>query len=237
MQILGMEDVVPGERPQLLRGEHLDPAKIIDGTVLRPGQKFEWWSAVGPVTPSRGFGPGGFIAGNHAGRPAPSAAACSSSTTLFNAALRAGRRWAPTRIRKYYIHRYRSGSTRPCRDARRRQPTMSFTNDAKRSVVMDVPLHRGRPGWVRYEIWGIRTAHRQPPRRRLERPAGDDLDGLRELAQARRPHADQYPADGMDRRVASCARAAGSSHSEAVPDTTIWNGIVMAAKALRRSVR
>src|SRR5262249_23964736 len=31
------------------------PAQIIDGTVLYPGQRFEWWSRIGPVTPARGF--------------------------------------------------------------------------------------------------------------------------------------------------------------------------------------
>ena len=41
------------------------PAKFIDGTVLAPGQTFEWWSAIGPVTRARGFGLGGFIAGDH----------------------------------------------------------------------------------------------------------------------------------------------------------------------------
>jgi len=42
------------------------PARIIDGTVLYPGQRFEWWSRIGPISSSRGFGPGGFIAGERA---------------------------------------------------------------------------------------------------------------------------------------------------------------------------
>ncbi|MCJ7710680.1 MAG: peptidoglycan binding domain-containing protein, partial [Chloroflexi bacterium] len=41
------------------------PARIINQTVLKPGQRFEWWSAVGPVTPARGFGPGGVIRSDH----------------------------------------------------------------------------------------------------------------------------------------------------------------------------
>ena len=67
------------------------PAKFIDGTVLRPGQRFEWWSAIGPVTTARGFGMGGYIAGDHTDPTgAMGGGMCSSSTTLFNAALRAG---------------------------------------------------------------------------------------------------------------------------------------------------
>ncbi|HEY6570312.1 MAG TPA: peptidoglycan binding domain-containing protein, partial [Candidatus Limnocylindrales bacterium] len=59
------------------------PARIIDKTVLYPGQRFEWWSALGPVTSSRGFGPGGFIAGNHTEPTgALGGGMCSSSTTL-----------------------------------------------------------------------------------------------------------------------------------------------------------
>ena len=67
------------------------PAQLIDGTVLRPGQSFDWWDAIWPVTPARGFGPGGFIASDHTEPTgALGGGMCSSSTTLFNAAMRAG---------------------------------------------------------------------------------------------------------------------------------------------------
>ena len=67
------------------------PAQIINGTVLAPGQTFDWWNAIGDVTPARGFGPGGVIKGNHTDPTgALGGGMCSSSTTLFNAALRAG---------------------------------------------------------------------------------------------------------------------------------------------------
>ena len=109
------------------------PAKIIDGTVLRPGQRFEWWSAVGPVTPSRGFGPGGFIAGDHTEPTgALGGGMCSSSTTLFNAALRAGLQMGARSNHKYYIYRYPLGLDATVSKTRGGgSQTMSFTNDMK----------------------------------------------------------------------------------------------------------
>ena len=134
------------------------PAKIIDGTVLRPGQKFEWWSAVGPVTPSRGFGPGGFIAGNHTEPTgALGGGMCSSSTTLFNAALRAGLQMGARSNHKYYIYRYPLGLDATVSKTRGGgSQTMSFTNDMKNPVVIRTFRYTaGGRGWVRYEIWGI----------------------------------------------------------------------------------
>ena len=134
------------------------PAKIIDGTVLRPGQKFEWWSAVGPVTPSRGFGPGGFIAGNHTEPTgALGGGMCSSSTTLFNAALRAGLQMGARSNHKYYIFRYPLGLDATVSKTRGGgSQTMSFTNDMKHPVVIRTFRYTaGGRGWVRYEIWGI----------------------------------------------------------------------------------
>ncbi len=86
------------------------PAKIIDGTVLNPGQTFEWWSAIGPVTTSRGYGPGGYIAGDHTDPTgALGGGMCSSSTTLFNAAMRAGLQMGSRVNHQYYIYRYPLG--------------------------------------------------------------------------------------------------------------------------------
>ncbi len=134
------------------------PARIIDGTVLRPGQRFEWWSAVGPVSPSRGFGPGGFIAGDHTEPTgALGGGMCSSSTTLFNAALRAGLQMGARSNHKYYIYRYPLGlDATVSKTPGGGSQTMSFTNDMKTPIVIRTYRYRaGGKGWVRYEIWGI----------------------------------------------------------------------------------
>ncbi len=133
------------------------PAKIIDGTVLRPGQKFEWWSAVGPVTPSRGFGPGGFIAGDHTEPTgALGGGMCSSSTTLFNAALRAGLQMGARSNHKYYIYRYPLGLDATVSKTRGGgSQTMSFTNDMKNPIVIRTLRYRaGGRGWVQLRDLG-----------------------------------------------------------------------------------
>ncbi len=134
------------------------PAEIIDGTVLAPGETFEWWKAIWPVTTARGFGPGGFIAGN---RTDPTGAMgggmCSSSTTLFNAAMRAGLRMGARSNHRYSISRYPLGldATVSISAGGGRQ-TMSFTNDTDHKILIrGIKIRRGSAGYVRYEIWGI----------------------------------------------------------------------------------
>ena len=133
------------------------PAEIIDGTVLYPGQRFEWWSALGPVNTARGFGPGGFIAGDHTEPTgALGGGMCSSSTTLFNAALRAGLQMGARSNHKYYINRYPLGLDATVSKTRSGSQTISFTNDTKGPIVIRTFRYRaGGRGWVRYEIWGV----------------------------------------------------------------------------------
>lgn len=134
------------------------PAEIIDGTVLSPGETFEWWKAIWPVTTARGFGPGGFIAGNHTEPTgALGGGMCSSSTTLFNAAMRAGLKMGARANHRYYISRYPLGldATVSISAGGGRQ-TMSFTNDTGHKIVIrGIKIRRGSSGYVRYEIWGI----------------------------------------------------------------------------------
>ncbi len=133
------------------------PAKIINQTVLKPGQRFEWWSAVGPVTPARGFGPGGVIRSD---RTDPTGALgggmCSSSTTLFNAALRAGLKINARSNHKYYINRYPLGLDATVSKVGNSVQTMSFTNDTKHEIyIRGIRTRSGGRGYVTYEIWGV----------------------------------------------------------------------------------
>ena len=191
------------------------PARIIDGTVLRPGQRFEWWSAVGPVNPSRGFGPGGFIAGDHTEPTgALGGGMCSSSTTLFNAACARASRWAPARITSTTSTATRSASMRRCPRRAAAEPDHVVH---QRHEDLDrhphLPIYRGRPrlGPLR-DLGHPGRAHSEPQQAvRLERPAGDDLDGLRRTrsspASGCRPSS--RPTGWTSRCRGSCARAAG----------------------------
>ena len=134
------------------------PAKYINGTVLAPGERFEWFSAVGPITSARGFGLGGVING---AVTEPTGAIgggmCSSSTTLFNAALQAGLRMGARSNHSYYIDRYPLGLDATVTIKGGRTTTMTFTNDMDHPILIRgfKVVGSGGRGWVRYEIWGV----------------------------------------------------------------------------------
>jgi vancomycin resistance protein YoaR len=184
------------------------PAKIIDGTVLRPGQRFEWWSALGPVTRARGFGLGGYIAGDHTDPTgAMGGGMCSASTTLFNAALRAGLDMGARDNHRYYIERYPLGLDATVSSAQ----TMSFTNDMKTSILIrGIRIEgSGGRGWVRFEIWGIddgRTVSISKPAVRNVRKATTKVVYVNSLPHGVREQT-EYPANGMDVAVTRTVRS------------------------------
>jgi len=208
------------------------PARIIDGTVLRPGQRFEWWSAIGPVTPARGFGPGGFIAGDHTEPTgALGGGMCSSSTTLFNAALRAGLQMGARSNHRYYITRYPLGlDATVSKSAGGGGQTMSFTNDMKTPVVIRSFRYRaGGRGWVRYEIWGIPDG-RQVSLSRASvanlRKATTNTVLVDTLPHGAREQT-EFPSNGMDTTVTRVVRDRNGRvvHRDTyVSHYTLWNG-------------
>ncbi len=86
------------------------PAMAIDGTVVAPGAKFDFWKAVGVVSLAKGYKLGGAIINGHSveGKTI-GGGICSTSTTLFNAALRAGLEMGLRANHYYYISRYPKG--------------------------------------------------------------------------------------------------------------------------------
>ncbi len=133
------------------------PASIISGTVLQPGQTFDWWNTVGDVSPSHGYGPGGFIKGDHTEPTgALGGGMCSSSTTLFNAALRAGLQMGARGNHTYYINRYPLGLDATVWKAGSAVQDMSFTNDTKGPLLIrGIRTRVGLTGYVTYQIWGV----------------------------------------------------------------------------------
>jgi vancomycin resistance protein YoaR len=208
------------------------PARIIDGTVLRPGQRFEWWSAIGPVTPARGFGPGGFIAGDHTEPTgALGGGMCSSSTTLFNAALRAGLEMGARSNHKYYISRYPLGlDATVSKAAGGGGQTMSFTNDMKTPIVIRSFRYRAAgKGWVRYEIWGIPDG-RQVSLSKASvanlRKATTNTVVVSTLPRGARNQT-EFPSNGMDTSVTRVVRSASGKviHRDVYRSHyVLWNG-------------
>lgn len=210
------------------------PARIIDGMVLKPGQQAEWWSAIGPVSPARGFGPGGFIAGDHTEPTgALGGGMCSSSTTLFNAALRAGLQMDARSNHKYYIYRYPLGLDATVSKTRGGgSQTMSFTNDMRTPIVIRTYRYRaaGR-GWVRYEIWGVPDGRKVT----LSKPAVSNvrqaITRTVHVATLRKGVRNQteFPANGMDVSVTRLVRdrhGAVIHHDTFGTHYVLWNGLI-----------
>ena len=86
------------------------PAEIIDGTVLSPASRSTGGMRSGRSRRPAGSGPAASSASDHTEPTgALGGGMCSSSTTLFNAALRAGLQMGARSNHKYYITRYPLG--------------------------------------------------------------------------------------------------------------------------------
>ena len=127
----------------------------IDGMVVAPGEWFEFWQDIGPVTLERGYGYGGAIIG---GRSVPNGALaggiCSTSTTLFNAAMRAGLEIGERTNHSYYIERYPMGLDATVLQTDTWETDMTFRNDTEHPIV--IRSYTGN-GYVRFDIWGVPT--------------------------------------------------------------------------------
>ncbi|HET6380880.1 MAG TPA: VanW family protein [candidate division Zixibacteria bacterium] len=143
---------VPGENNAWNANIHI-PARDLDGMVLAPGEWFDFWEDIGPVTTARGYGYGGVIIN---GRSYPTGALaggiCSTSTTLFNAAMRAGLEIGDRTNHSYYIERYPVGLDATVLKTDTSTTTMTFRNDTENPIV--IRSYMGS-GWVRFDLWGV----------------------------------------------------------------------------------
>jgi vancomycin resistance protein YoaR len=131
------------------------PAHDIDKMVIAPGEWFSFWDDIGPVTFERGYGYGGaIIGGRSVANGAIAGGICSTSTTLFNAAMRAGLEIGDRTNHSYYIERYPVGLDATVFQTDTYETNMTFRNDTPDPIVI-----RGftGTGWIRFEIWGVPT--------------------------------------------------------------------------------
>ena len=210
------------------------PTNDIDGYVVQPGAVFDFWAAVGPISYERGYRDGGAIIN---GRTEPTGALaggiCSCSTTLFNAAARAGLEILERDNHYYYISRYPTGLDATVWKTGNAQRSMRFRNDTASPILV-----RGvaSPGSVRFEIWGPPTgrtvAFSAPTIRNVVR-ATDSTQYTTSLKPGVRKRI-EYPVNGMQVWVTRVVRDA----SGAVVHNDTWysdykrvNGILLIGKA------
>jgi vancomycin resistance protein YoaR len=127
----------------------------IDRMVIMPGEDFDFWRDIGPVTFERGFAYGGaIIDGRSTGDQAIGGGICSTSTTIFNTALRAGLQMGERANHYYYIDRYPIGLDATVFATSTYEQTVSFTNDTESPLVI---RSFASPGVVRFDLWGLPT--------------------------------------------------------------------------------
>ncbi len=187
------------------------PAKLIDGYVVAPRATFDFWDAIGPVTRAKGYKSGGAIIN---GRTEPQGALaggiCSCSTTLFNAALRAGYEMGARRNHYYYIDRYPLGlDATVFISASGSKQTMSFTNDTDYPILIrGYQIRDGSAGYVRFELYSVpsgrKTSFSKPIVRNV-RPASDTVEFTSSLATGVRKRI-EYPVDGKQVTVTRTVR-------------------------------
>jgi vancomycin resistance protein YoaR len=132
------------------------PTRTIDGYVVPAGAVFDFWQAIGEVSARTGYLPGGAIID---GKTEPTGALaggiCSCSTTLFNAAVRAGLEIRARANHYYYIDRYPLGlDATVFQSGSGSVTTMSFRNDTAFPILI-----RGyaSPGVVRFSLFSVPT--------------------------------------------------------------------------------
>ncbi len=177
------------------------PSRDIDGYVVLPGATFDYWDALGPVTRERGYRDGGaIINGKTEPQGALAGGICSSSTTLFNAALRAGLEMGARRNHYYYIDRYPLGlDATVFKSSSGSVQSMTFTNDTSYPILIrGLEIKDGSKGYTRFDLYGVpdgRTVSLSAPIVKDIRKATDTTVYTSRLA-AGRTNRIEYPVDG-----------------------------------------
>jgi vancomycin resistance protein YoaR len=131
------------------------PSMYINGTVVAPGDWFSYLKTIGPITTARGFKLGGaIINGRSVEGTTLGGGMCSSSTTLFNAALRSGFQIGARRNHYYYIARYPLGLDATVFIDGGYAQDMTFRNDTNYPVLIRA---YARPGVIRFTLYSVPT--------------------------------------------------------------------------------
>ena len=141
--------------PSPLNGEGVNieiPTSIINGYVVEPGGLFDYLSVIGPITSPPYTSGAAIVRGHTVMEGVLGGGMCSSSTTIFNAALRAGLDMRDRGNHAYYISRYPLGLDATVWISSSRRLTMSFVNDTAYPLLI-----RGinEQGVVTFQIFGV----------------------------------------------------------------------------------
>jgi vancomycin resistance protein YoaR len=177
------------------------PAKILSGQVVAPGQQFSFLGRVGPIDPAHGFTLGGVIEhgkSDHTG--AMGGGICSASTTMFNAAAKAGLQMDERHNHAYYINRYPVGLDATVFSNGYQTYDMSWTNDTPNPIVIRGTSTKGSKSSVTFQLWSLplnRTVNFSPEYKANVSKATDSTVYTTKIPVGTKNRA-EYPSDGFD---------------------------------------
>ena len=187
------------------------PTELIDGYVVQPGGEFDFIDVAGPITFANGYGEGAaIIRGNTREEGVLGGGLCSASTTVYNAALRAGFQLGARRNHAYYISRYPVGLDATIWISGSYRQTVEFFNDTEYPVVIR-GINKKRK--VTYEIWGVpdgRTVTLSDAIVTNEREATEYYE-FTDTLPGRVTERDEYRADGFTSVVTRTVRDAAGN--------------------------
>ncbi len=198
------------------------PAKLLNGQVVGPGHQFSFLNAVGPIDPAHGYTLGGVIKGgksDHTG--AMGGGICSASTTMFNAAARAGLQIDERHAHFYYIYRYPVGLDATVYGEGPGAWDIKWTNDTPNPILIRGYSTKGSKSTITIELWSLpldRTVTFSPEFKANVVRAGDSTVYVGSLKPGQQNRA-EYPTDGFD---TSRTRTVTDSTGKVI-HTDTWN--------------
>ena len=185
------------------------PAALIDGTVIQPGNVFDFYRLTAPYTIANGYGEGAALIHGHIKADGVlGGGLCSASTTMFNAALRAGFQMGARFNHAYYINRYPVGLDATIWVSGNSVKNMTFTNDSKYPIVIK-SISKKRS--ITFQVWGVtdgRTVTIADPVVTNEVTAQSFYQFTNDLAARVTAATDDYLVDGFDAVVGRTVRDA-----------------------------
>jgi vancomycin resistance protein YoaR len=133
------------------------PATVLHNTVVPAGAKFDFWDEVGNLRDAPGVGPGNAIEnGRITVTGAFGGGICTTSTTLFNAAFRAGMIPLQRQNHSEYISRYPAGLDATVWIVGKTKQTMSFRNTTDYPILITRTVTgNSSKRWLTFQIWSV----------------------------------------------------------------------------------
>ena len=176
------------------------PATKINGTVVPPGGVFDFWKVVGDLRKLPGEGPGNAIEGGKITvTGAFGGGICTTSTTLFNAAFRAGMVPMARQNHNEFINRYPPGLDATVWIVGTVKQTMSFKNDTEYPILIQrIITDAGSRRWITFKIWSVPNGRTYKISNLVIRPGPRAIDTV--LRDPTKPvgysYRNNFPADG-----------------------------------------